>query len=189
MSKKLGFLVNCDRCVGCHSCEMACKNYYHQDAQIRWRKVYEVKEGAHSSLPVREYMSLACNHCEEPACLRACPTRAYEKREDGIVIHHHDRCIGCQMCIMACPYNVPEYNSDKGKVEKCHMCYERIDRGEKPACVASCPVDAIDVIDIAATREFGLDREYTGFPNPGITKPTTRFIKPSGLKQVRRDQV
>jgi len=188
MAKKLGFLVNSDRCVGCHSCEMACKNYHQYDAQIRWRKVYAVNEVAHSSTPVRQYLSLACNHCENPECMRACPVRAYEKREDGIVIHHHDRCIGCKMCIMACPYNVPEFNPNYKKVEKCHMCYERIDKGDKPACVAGCPMDAIDVIDLNSTSEFGLDKEYVGFPDSTITNSTTRFIKPSGLQQVRRDK-
>ncbi|OEH86889.1 oxidoreductase [Desulfuribacillus stibiiarsenatis] len=187
MTKKLGFLVNCERCVGCHTCEMACKNYYQQDPGIRWRKVALVKEGINTTVPVREYISLACNHCEEPACMKVCPVSAYEKREDGIVLHKYDLCIGCKLCIEACPYTVPEYNKDKEKVEKCHMCYEKLDKGEKPACVAGCPLDAIDVIDLNSTTETGFTTEYAGFADPSVTKPSTRFIKPVEIKQIRRD--
>lgn len=187
MAKKYGFLVNIERCVGCHSCEMACKNMNQLDPDIRWRKVYEIEETAYSNVPVRIYASLACNHCEDPACLKACPTGAYTKRADGIVVHDHDKCIGCKMCVMACPYDVPQYNPNYKKVEKCHMCHERIDQGLDPACVAGCPMDAIELIDMNQITEFGLDKECVGFPDTSITKPNVRFIKPRSLVQVRRD--
>lgn len=187
MAKKLGFLVNCDRCIGCHSCEMACKNEYQHEPYIRWRKVYPLQEDAFGG-PAREFASMACNHCEDPACLKACPVRAYTKREDGVVIHDQQRCIGCRMCMLACPYKVPEFNERAKKVEKCHMCAARLDRGEKPACVAGCPMEAISVIDLNADTGRQASRKLTGFPDVSITNPTTRFIKPTVGIQVRREK-
>ena len=69
MAKKIGFLVNSDRCIGCHACELACKNEYQQEPEIRWRKVYPLKEDSFGVF-AREFASLACNHCEDPACLK-----------------------------------------------------------------------------------------------------------------------
>lgn len=187
MAKKLGFLVDSDRCVGCHSCEMACKNEYQQEPSIRWRKVYPLREDAFGGA-AREFASMACNHCEDPACLTACPAIAYTKRADGIVIHDPQRCIGCRMCMMACPYKVPQFNEKVKKVEKCHMCAARQDRGEKPACVVGCPMEAISVIDLNNNNISKVSRTLPGFPDIGITKPTTRFIKPIVGVQVRREK-
>lgn len=187
MTKKLGFLVNSDRCIGCHSCEVACKNEYQQEPYIRWRKVYPLGEGDFGG-PAREFVSLACNHCEDPACLKACPVEAYTKRDDGIVLHNRDRCIGCRMCMMACPYKVPMFNEKTKKVEKCHMCAARQDQGEVPACVAACPMEAISVIDLNQDDPTDCERTLPGFPDVNITHPTTRFIKPVVGIQVRREQ-
>ncbi|WML54438.1 4Fe-4S dicluster domain-containing protein [Neobacillus sp. PS3-12] len=184
MSKRMGFIVNSDKCIGCHSCEMACKNFNLLDPQIRWRKVYKIQEDAYGS-PTRMSMSLACNHCEHPQCLKVCPVDAYTKREDGIVIHNDDICIGCKMCTKACPYQVPQYNVEKKIVQKCHMCYERQDQGLKPACVASCPVGAIDVVDLNELSDEGYEKELPGFPDPSITNPSVRFVKPSVVKSYR----
>ncbi|MFZ5627020.1 MAG: 4Fe-4S dicluster domain-containing protein [Bacillota bacterium] len=187
MAKKLGFLVDSERCIGCHACEMACKNEYQLDPSIRWRKVYPLKEEGFP-LPERNFMSLACNHCEHPECARVCPVKAYTKREDGIVIQNHDRCIGCKMCIMACPYGVPQFNERYKKVEKCHMCARRQDQGEKPACVAGCPMEALSVIDLNSFNRYGTVKSLPGFPDPSITKPATRFVKPTIGVQIRRDR-
>lgn len=183
MAKRMGFLVNSNKCIGCHSCEMACKNFNLLDPQIRWRKVYEIPEESFGT-PTRMSMSLACNHCEKPECLRACPVKAYSKRDDGIVIHNEDRCIGCQMCVKACPYHVPQYNEEKKKVEKCHMCYERLDQGLKPACVGSCPTGAIDIIDLNEFDDENTVTALPGFPDPSITNPSVRFVTPNIVKRV-----
>lgn len=188
MAKKLAFLVNIERCIGCHSCEMACKNEYQLYPKVRWRKVYPLGEEAFGA-PERNFISLACNHCDEPACLTACPVIAYTKRSDGIVMHDQARCIGCRMCQMACPYAVPQYNEEKRKVEKCSFCAARLDNGEKPACVVGCPMEAISVIDVAAgSGQKEAVSALPGYPDTTITKPTTRFIKPIMGFQVRRDK-
>lgn len=187
MAKKLGFLVDTERCIGCHTCEMACKNEYQSVPEVRWRKVYPIDETKYS-LPERNHLSLACNHCEEPECLRVCPVKAYTKREDGIVIHDQGRCIGCKMCKMACPYEVPQYNERLHKIEKCNMCSQRLDKGERTACVIACPAEALSVIDLNESFVYGMQIQLPGFPDPSITNPTTRFIRPVIGMQVRRDQ-
>lgn len=187
MAKQLGFLVDSERCIGCHSCEMACKNYYQIHPALRWRKVYPLKEEEYT-MPERNFMSLACNHCAKPECLRVCPVGAYTKREDGVVIQNPERCIGCRLCTMACPYQVPQFNPDVKKVEKCNMCFQLIDKGETPACVAGCPMEAISVIDLESFDHFGTVKSQPGFPDPSITQPSVRFIQPSMGAQVRRDK-
>lgn len=188
MKAQLGFLVDIDKCIGCHSCEMACKSRNQLDPEIRWRKVYPMA-GTAFVPPERSFLSLACNHCEKPECLRVCPVRAYTKREDGIVVHNKERCIGCKMCIMGCPYQVPQYNSITKKVEKCNFCMERLDQGLNPYCVDGCISDAITVIDLKTFDEFsGVERETKGFPNPKITNPSVRFVPHKPGVQIRRDR-
>lgn len=187
MKKKMGFIVNSEKCFDCNSCVMACKNFNKLDPKILWRKVYPIKEDAYK-YPSRMTMSLACNHCENPQCLKVCPVNAYSKREDGIVIQDQDRCIGCRMCMMACPYNAPQYNNRTKKVEKCHMCFERLDEGQLPGCVLSCPGDAIEVVDFNTYDLSGTVASLPGFPDPKITNPSVRFVKPKIGAQVRGDQ-
>lgn len=187
MAKQLAFLVDTEKCIGCHSCEMACKNNYQLHPKVRWRKVYSLAESVFGA-PERNFMSLACNHCEDPACLKACPVIAYTKREDGIVMHNQQRCIGCRVCQMACPYGVPQYNEEVKKVEKCSFCSQKIDKNQMPACVTGCPMEALSVIDSNQGVSGGAVRELPGYPDPNITKPTTRFIKPVIGAQVRRDR-
>ncbi|MBP2632588.1 MAG: 4Fe-4S ferredoxin, iron-sulpur binding protein [Firmicutes bacterium] len=187
MAKKLAFLVNCEACIGCHACENACKNEYQQEASVRWRKVYPMQEKSFD-VPVRVHVSLACNHCEEPACMKVCPAKAYTKREDGIVIHDNEACIGCKLCMMACPYQVPCYDKNLGKVTKCDMCAARQDDGELPACVKGCPMDALAVIDLQEEKYQKLKASLPGYPKNEITHPTTRFVAATVGKQIRRGE-
>ena len=90
------------------------------------------------------YLPVSCQHCDNPECVSVCPTGASYKRDDGVVLVDHSKCIGCQYCVMACPYGVRAYDTgkDKGVIEKCTMCAHLIDKGEKPACVKHCPGQA-----------------------------------------------
>lgn len=104
----------------------------------------------------REFLPRQCNHCENPACQKVCPTGATYKRGDGIVTIDPERCIGCRHCMAACPYNARYFNAQidseevqerfpartHGTVDKCDFCARRVDAGEKPACVATCPAGA-----------------------------------------------
>ncbi|WP_206812680.1 4Fe-4S dicluster domain-containing protein [Paradesulfitobacterium ferrireducens] len=188
MSKQLGFLHSSEKCVGCRGCEMACKNEYQTDAAPRWRQVFQLHEERYS-LPTRMFFSIACNHCANPQCLKVCPVGAYTKRDDGIVVHNRDRCIGCRLCTMACPYDRPQFNHAKGKVEKCNLCYQRLDQGEKPACVAACIPGALELVEITAEldQKLGVLKTLPGLPTPALTNPSIRFIGPKQGKQIRRD--
>ncbi len=86
------------------------------------------------------YLSISCNHCEDPACTKVCPSGAMHKRDDGFVVVNEEVCIGCRYCHMACPYGAPQYNAAKGHMTKCDGCYDRVAEGKKPICVESCPL-------------------------------------------------
>ena len=95
---------------------------------------------------MQQTVTTACHHCLEPACLNGCPVKAYEKDPvTGIVKHLDDQCIGCQYCVFMCPYDAPKFNKERGIVRKCDMCSDRLAHGEAPACVQSCPNEAIRI--------------------------------------------
>ncbi|WP_028586851.1 4Fe-4S dicluster domain-containing protein [Desulfocurvus vexinensis] len=188
MKKHYAFLVDAERCIGCFSCAMACKNQYHQEPGVIWRQVYPLDEQIY---PHREraFLSLACNHCEHPTCLEVCPVQAYTKRdEDGVVIHDQDKCIGCGNCIRSCPFGAPRYNPVEKRAEKCSFCWQRLDAGLKPACVQSCPVEALQLIDLAEFDETGTVRFPPGFPRFPKLNPSVRFRTPKQPHVVRRNE-
>ena len=153
---------------------------------VHWRKVYYMQE-KDLAQPCRVSVSLACNHCDDPSCLKACPTSAYAKRDDGIVTHDNERCIGCKLCTMACPYRVPCFDKDLGKVSKCEMCYERIDKGELPICIMSCPMEALEIIDLSDPKNAAHLDNLPGLPPTKMTHPSTRFIEARMGKQNWRE--
>ncbi len=135
---QMSLVIDLDRCIGCESCTVACK----QENGVRlgsfWSKV--LKMGPYGKFPNLEmyFLSVLCQHCKNPQCTQVCPTGASYKREDGIVLIDKDKCIGCQYCLMACPYGVRTYNKEEGVVEKCTLCAHLVDIGEEPACVKTC---------------------------------------------------
>lgn len=186
MARQLGFLHNSERCVGCRGCEIACKNEYQADATPRWRRVYGLKEDRFEAAE-RNFISVSCNHCENPECLRVCPVGAYSKNRDGIVLHNRDKCIGCRLCIKACPYESPQFNPERRKVEKCQLCHQKIEKGEKPACVGACIPNALEMVEFDKLNRPGIVNTLPGFPDIRITKPAIAFIPPKIGKQVLRE--
>ena len=176
------FSFEMDSCIGCHSCEVACAEQNGNPVGVDWRKVGEV-EGGNFPDTRRFSISMACNHCLEPACLQGCPTNAYEKLVNGVVEHHADDCIGCQYCIWNCPYDVPVFNATRQVVTKCDMCQPRLEVGKSPACVMACPTEAIKVekVDVAAWRAEHATAEAPGLPPSSVTISTTRIVPPKNL--------
>ena len=179
---KLAIGINLRRCIGCNTCAVACKMQNNVPDGMLWNRVltegcerFDSAEGTYPNLS-RTYLPLACQHCENPACERVCPTGATYKDDKGRVEIDYDKCIGCRMCMAACPYSARTFNWNepvratgasygdarvpergRGVMEKCTLCKERTDEGDEPMCVHCCPADArvfgdLDDPDSAVSR-------------------------------------
>ena len=141
-----GMVIDLNRCVGCQACVAACKVQWEVPAdQSRDWVVPIGPERDDQGLISSFYVGL-CMHCEKPACVEACPSKATHKRDDGIVVVDQGLCIGCGVCIKACPYGARYHHAAKKKVDKCDFCASRLSQGQEPACVATC---------ITSCRHFG----------------------------------
>ncbi len=178
---KFAMVIDVGACIGCRTCMWACKreNNIPDTVSPLWIEVFELKaevdvtghpspkdlkEGAttaykESPREGRWYLPVQCYHCDNPPCVKVCPTGATYKDRDGLVLMDYDRCVGCRLCVVACPYSSrrfnwwkPELAADElnslvpirpvGVVEKCTFCVHRVRRGKSPRCVEVCPVQA-----------------------------------------------
>lgn len=142
-SRQLGFSFNVSRCSGCMACVVACMDQNDLPGYDQaFRRVTRMEKGEYPIVRIG-YFSLACLHCGDAPCIGACPTGALFKREeDGIVDTHEALCIGCQSCLVACPFGAPRF-TEKGKMAKCDLCVSRVQDGLEPACVRVCPTRAL----------------------------------------------
>lgn len=176
-NKQHGFFFTADNCIGCHACEAACAEKNETPAHLAFRSVGYVEGGSFPDYK-RMNISMACNHCDDPVCLKGCPTRAYTKHtEYGAVLQDPETCFGCGYCTWVCPYNAPQLDPVKGQVSKCNMCVDRLEVGLKPACVSACVGNALDfgVIEKIPEGREQARVEIPGFPSPEITRPNIRF--------------
>ncbi len=176
-NKQHGFFFTADNCIGCHACEAACSEKNENPAHLAFRSVGYVEGGSYPDYK-RMNISMACNHCDDPVCLKGCPTKAYTKHvEYGAVLQDPETCFGCGYCTWVCPYNAPQLDPVKGRVSKCNMCVDRLEVGLKPACVSACVGNALDFGVIENTPENREQCKTTipGFPTPDITHPNIRF--------------
>lgn len=176
-NKQHGFFFTADNCIGCHACEAACSEKNENPAHLAFRSVGYVEGGSFPDYK-RMNISMACNHCDDPVCLKGCPTRAYTKHvEYGAVLQDPETCFGCGYCTWVCPYNAPQLDPVKGQVSKCNMCVDRLEVGLKPACVSACVGNALDfgVIENIPENREQARVEIPGFPSPEITRPNIRF--------------
>ncbi|MFV0453267.1 MAG: sulfate reduction electron transfer complex DsrMKJOP subunit DsrO [Propioniciclava sp.] len=206
-TKRLGMVIDTQRCIGCHTCAIACKAENNLPDGVWWNRVLTVG-GDEMDTPAgtfpnvtMSFLTLACQHCENPPCVKACPVGAtYKREEDGIVVQDYDKCIGCRYCVAACPYTgvrqfnweSPEYYQDfavgdrdvpahqTGVVEKCTFCSHRLARGEEPACVEVCPARARAFGDLndpeSPVSELLRTRSHFTLLPEKETKPSVYFL-------------
>jgi anaerobic dimethyl sulfoxide reductase subunit B len=194
------FYFDSSACSGCKACQAACKDKNNLPLGVLWRRVYEVSGGewtqrgeAWASTVFAYNLSIACNHCVHPKCAGVCPVDAYEVRPDSIVLIDTQKCIGCGYCAWACPYDAPQVDKSTGYMTKCNLCYDNLDMGLPPACVAACPLRCLELVDTSeqGVKEKGLLLwEISGtehpFPLPRLSRTEPHLIiKPHpGVKQV-----
>jgi len=124
-----------DRCIDCERCMEACKKTWKVPEYGYRTRILEVEDRGRKS-----FMPVLCFHCDLPACVSACPTKAsYKRKEDGIVLVDPRKCIGCKICMLACPYDARYFNENIHAIDKCTFCQPRLEKGLKPACVEACP--------------------------------------------------
>jgi anaerobic dimethyl sulfoxide reductase subunit B (iron-sulfur subunit) len=173
---QVGFYIDTTRCINCKTCEIACKDINDLAVGLRIRRVHTFEDGEFPNVSVYN-ISISCHHCEDPACVRNCPARAYTKRAaDGIVIHDPARCIGCRYCSWVCPYGAPQFDPRTGTMKKCNLCIDLTEAGEGPACVGACPMRAIEVGPLSEIgARPGAAIAIRCLPPPEITKPSSRY--------------
>ncbi len=191
--KQHGFYFTADNCIACHACEAACSEKNDLPPHLAFRAVGYVEGGSYPEYR-RMNISMACNHCDNPVCLKGCPTRAYTKfAEYGAVLQDPDICFGCGYCTWVCPYNAPQLDTRAGHVSKCNMCIDRLEIGLKPACAAACLAGALDfgIIETVPENRDSLQTAIPGFPAPDITHPNIRFQQknPLPLEMTRPDSM
>lgn len=147
------FFFDASRCTGCKTCELACKDYKKLPVDYTYRRVFDYEGGTWNQADEHTWthdvfsyhISIACNHCEKPACTKVCPTTAMHKDpETQLVIVDANKCIGCGYCELACPYGAPHVDREIGHSVKCDGCMTRTKAGQKPICVEACPLRALD---------------------------------------------
>ncbi len=206
-NKRYAIVVDTQRCTGCHTCGIACKLENNLPADVWWNRAVTMAphginapNGTYPNVDM-DFCTVQCQHCENPACVKVCPVGAtYKDAETGVVRQDYDKCIGCRMCMAACPYTgVRTFNWEEPKhyvdwafgdrdvpshqkhvVEKCTMCWHRLARGETPACVESCPVYARFHGDLndpnSEVSQLLRDRQYmTLLPEEG-TNPSIYYL-------------
>lgn len=206
-ARKMGIVVDTRRCVACNSCVVACKIENNLPKHILWNRVMTVgggnldsPSGVYPNLKMTN-ITLSCQHCENPACVKVCPVGAtYKDEETGVVRQDYDKCIGCRMCMAACPYTgvrsfnweEPDYYLDfavgdgdapvhqKHVVEKCTMCWHRLAKGLQPACMEVCIGRArhygdLDDPDSEVSR-LVREREYMQLLSSEGTKPSVYYL-------------
>lgn len=177
-----GFYFDASKCTGCKTCMVACKDKNNLPVGMNFRRVTEFSggnwrqdraTGAWHQDAFAYYLSISCNECSDPACVKVCPTKAHFKRaEDGLVLIDPKKCIGCGACLAACPYGAPQLDREARKMRKCDTCFDRREKGLNPVCVDACPQRALDFGPIDELRKkYGDCAAIAPLPDASVTKP------------------
>ena len=184
--EQYGFLFDQSRCSGCHACAVACKNWNGlPPGPLKYLRIYEYEKGNFPNVRIH-FQWIPCYHCEEPACVSNCPQDAiYKEEKYGAVLIDVEKCDGCRICYDVCPYGAPVFESDEigVKAQKCNMCVDRLELGELPVCVLSCPTRALDFgILSSLTERYGDRSDLEDMPSCLTTKPSV-VVKPHARKR------
>ena len=178
---QFGMYIDQSRCTGCYACVVACKDWHDIPAGPASRiRLKTVEKGGFPDIFV-SFLPITCYHCQAPDCESVCPTGAITKRdEDGIVTVNREICDGhdeCGLCLEACMYEAPQFEAEQdAKMHKCDLCIDRWAVGKKPACVSSCPLDAMDAGPMDELIEkYGDIRDAEGFIDSDTMKPSITY--------------
>ncbi len=186
-------LIDTTTCIGCKACEVACmewndlpfrettfNNTYQTMPDMAWNywTLIRFDEKTHADGSFQWLMRKdGCMHCADPGCLAACPADgAIVQYQNGIVDFRQDNCIGCQYCVIGCPFNVPKFNPQTKRVFKCTLCSDRVSQGLEPACIKACPTGCLhfgtkdDMKALGESRAQQL-RDQSGFAHAGVYDP------------------
>jgi Fe-S-cluster-containing dehydrogenase component/formate-dependent nitrite reductase membrane component NrfD len=144
---RYGFVLDQNRCIGCHACTVACKEENGVALGVFRTWVKYVEKGTFPDTR-RHFAVLRCNHCDDAPCITICPTGALFRRKNGIVDFDNQACIGCKACMQACPYDAIHIDPQTNTAAKCHFCAHRVEQNLEPACVIVCPEQAIVTGDL-----------------------------------------
>lgn len=174
---RAGMIVDLERCVGCHSCSIACKTEHSVPlGNFRTRVHYLQRPGELQMA----FVPMLCMHCQDAPCIDACPTSALGKLADGRVVINDQRCNGTKACIPACPYGAISIRRDTGRAEKCDFCVQRTSVGLEPACVESCPTQALrfgDMDDPAdPVARYTVDKKAAAYKEAAGTRPSVMYV-------------
>jgi len=190
-----GFYFDQTRCTGCYTCVVACKDWHDIPAgPASLIRLNIIEEGRFPNLFVA-YLASPCYHCEDPPCIRACPADAIYKRDsDGIVLVDRERCLGkaeCGMlCLKACPWDAPQFGIEEdAKMQKCDLCFKRLEQGKQAICVEACPMYALDVGPLGELRaRYGEGVEAEGYRYSRRARPSVVLkARPQGNDDYRSD--
>jgi Fe-S-cluster-containing dehydrogenase component/formate-dependent nitrite reductase membrane component NrfD len=144
---RYGFIIDQDRCIGCHACTVACKDEHKVPVGVFRTWVKYIEKGSFPDTS-RHFGVMRCNHCDQAPCVEICPTSALFRRDNGIVDFDNSRCIGCKSCMQACPYDALYIDPATNTAAKCNFCAHRVEANLEPACVVVCPTQAIMTGDL-----------------------------------------
>jgi anaerobic dimethyl sulfoxide reductase subunit B (iron-sulfur subunit) len=189
MIAQYAFLFDARYCTGCKARQAACKDKNSLPSGVLVRRVLEVSggswlkdEAAWNNNVFAYNLSISCNHCIHPKCAGICPANVFHLRPDGIVILDESKCMGCGYCSWGCPYGAPQYNPEAGHMTKCDFCFDNLEQGLPPACVAACPLRVLDYGDSTSlsaptTNEIRLwdsPSQAHPFPLPAFSRTQPR---------------